>query len=129
MDFYQNFVDAAQFAESTIIGATAADADSAIEASPAVVDSEEEQGILKWGVDSVADVGNWFAGNLASTRDAILDAGVEVADNLGDDAKDTAFWVALGGPAGLALGGVVVAVALNPSLATTALKDLGKIFK
>ena len=89
---------------------------------------EEEEGYGDWIVGLVSDAGNFVADNLAETRDAILDTGAEIADGIGDDAVRGGVGVAIVTPASIALGGLLVAVALNPSLLTNATKSVKKLF-
>ena len=121
MDLYYNFKDLADRAASTIVGDTPAD-ESTVDAVDPVVSDEEEQGTLEW-------IAGKIESNFKETRDALLDTTEEIADKTSSNAADGAFWLAVGGPAGLAIGGIVLAIALNPSLATNAISDLGKAFK
>jgi hypothetical protein len=93
-----------------------------------VVADEEEQGWGDWLVDT-------WRGNvevLTESATSIIDAGstgaAKVTDELGDDARDTAIASIIGGPVALASAGLLVAVALNPSILTNASKELKKIF-
>lgn len=86
--------------------------------------TEEEEGWADWIVDNVSDAAVFVAENLAETRDAILDT----AEEIGDDGANAARNAALFGPVGLAAGGLIVAVVLNPSLLGNAGKSIKKLF-
>ena len=90
--------------------------------------TEEEESWGDWIVGNVSDAANFFADNLAETRDVVADAATEIADSLGDDAATAARNAAFFGPVGLAAGGLIVAVVLNPSLLGNAGKSLKKLF-
>lgn len=62
------------------------------------------------------------------TRDALLEALKEISDEAGDDAAEGIRNAALFGPIGLAAGGLLVAVALNPTLLAAPAKSLKKLF-
>lgn len=89
---------------------------------------EEEEGWADWIVGNVSDAAVFVAENLAETRDVVADTASEIADQLGDDAATAARNAALFGPVGLAAGGLIVAVVLNPSLLGNAGKSLKKLF-
>lgn len=79
-------------------------------------------------VDTVSAPFVFVAENAAETRNEVLDAVKEITDNLGDDAATAARNAALFGPIGLAAGGLLVAVVLNPTLLAAPAKSLKKLF-
>jgi len=89
---------------------------------------EEEEGYGDWIVGLVSDSANFLADNLAETRDAVLESTEQIADGLGDDAARGAIGAAAITPLSIAAGGLLVAVALNPSLLTNATKSVKKLF-
>ena len=77
---------------------------------------------------TVSDSAVFVAENLAETRDVVADTATQIVDSIGDDAATATRNAALFGPVGLAAGGLIVAVALNPSLLGNAGKSLKKLF-
>ena len=99
---------------------------NAVDAVGFVIDTAS--GAFESVTDTAADAGVFVAENVADTRDAILETGAEIVDGIGDDAARGAIGVAVVTPASIALGGLLVAVALNPSLLTNATKSVKKLF-